>query len=968
MTNFSVEILYPWLFLLLLPALFLTLFPYFRLAKRYRKTRNRIVSMVLHMIIMTLCVTVLAGTTFEYDEPHNENEMIFLVDMSFSNEESDEAKKDFVISALQEGRGKYNTGIMLFGFDNLMVGEMTHDIDALEEAFIIAVDSMLDIPEDGVPTEGDVPDRTATNLQAALTAARGYITKPSTSKIVILSDGIETDGNSQAVIRDLYRDGIKVDAVYYSNKKAEEEVQLVEASVPDMNIKLGKEQTLKLSMQSSYQGPAKITVMDNGVEVGAPTDVVLNGTLQTEEVKHVFTESGLHEISFKIEGPEGTDIAFNNKYYTYVNIELFDQLLIIERTAGESEELQQLDLMQEFNITTVSLDSMASGDTEVLPQSIDELRMYDEVILVNISNQDLEDACLQLNMESSDAFIKMLDVYVRELGGGMFTVGGSKLDGGETVANTYNRADLYGTLYQKMLPVQAINYTPPVGVVIIIDCSGSMSSSDAATGKTFLEVAKDGALSCLEALTERDYCSVVALDDDYDEKIKMTSVTEKSKIVEVISNIESGGGTSYQPSIQRAGQTLKALSAVERRHVILVSDGQPSDPLWADAENQVGGYGGVIKNNFEKDGITFSMVNIGGGGKVADLSTAAQIGGGRYYDVWDGTTLQQMMREDISVPEIKDVILEPFIPEITDANKIVASTEEIKEELRAVRETLIDGVDVEFMPTLTGYYGTKIKSNAVEVLSAGFVPLYAQWRYGEGFVGSFMCDLNGTWSDELLSATGGKDAGLTFLGNAIKGVLPTESIRRKDITVDLKEDNYSNYMSVYTEMVAGDELTVTVTNTSPEATIPSWTQTYSATDDYSRINLEPIKESGTYEIVVSRKNSEGVEVGNPVVIYKSFSYSKEYNMFHDEEASKDNFFSLAEITTGSVIEGDEANAYMVYLDFGISTHKVIDPRLAFIITALVLFLLDIAVRKFKFKWIHELVRESKERKANRNIK
>jgi hypothetical protein len=36
------------------------------------------------------------------------------------------------------------------------------------------------------------------------------------------------------------------------------------------------------------------------------------------------------------------------------------------------------------------------------------------------------------------------------------------------------------------------------------------------------------------------------------------------------------------------------------------------------------------------------------------------------------------------------------------------------------------------------------------------------------------------------------------------------------------------------------------------------------------------------------------------------------------------------------------------------------------IIAIVLFLLDIAVRKFKFKWIHEMVRESREKKETAN--
>jgi hypothetical protein len=34
-----------------------------------------------------------------------------------------------------------------------------------------------------------------------------------------------------------------------------------------------------------------------------------------------------------------------------------------------------------------------------------------------------------------------------------------------------------------------------------------------------------------------------------------------------------------------------------------------------------------------------------------------------------------------------------------------------------------------------------------------------------------------------------------------------------------------------------------------------------------------------------------------------------------------------------------------------------------IITALALFLLDVAVRKFKFKWPHEIVRDIKAKKA-----
>ena len=44
-------------------------------------------------------------------------------------------------------------------------------------------------------------------------------------------------------------------------------------------------------------------------------------------------------------------------------------------------------------------------------------------------------------------------------------------------------------------------------------------------------------------------------------------------------------------------------------------------------------------------------------------------------------------------------------------------------------------------------------------------------------------------------------------------------------------------------------------------------------------------------------------------------------------------------------------------------HIVIDPSLLFGILMIVLFLLDITVRKFKWKWPHEIIRERKNNTA-----
>jgi hypothetical protein len=55
----------------------------------------------------------------------------------------------------------------------------------------------------------------------------------------------------------------------------------------------------------------------------------------------------------------------------------------------------------------------------------------------------------------------------------------------------------------------------------------------------------------------------------------------------------------------------------------------------------------------------------------------------------------------------------------------------------------------------------------------------------------------------------------------------------------------------------------------------------------------------------------------------------------------------------------------VFESFSKTLAKEFDPRVLFLILCIICVLLDIAVRKFKFKWIHELVREHKQRKADK---
>ena len=111
--------------LLLIPAVFFALFPYFRHSKKYRRTRNRVVSIVLHLCVMILCISLLAGISFRYEIPNTKNEVLLLVDSSFSSQEAQQKKDEFIRSAIDEKLDSVKMGFVTIGYNQLYAAEHT---------------------------------------------------------------------------------------------------------------------------------------------------------------------------------------------------------------------------------------------------------------------------------------------------------------------------------------------------------------------------------------------------------------------------------------------------------------------------------------------------------------------------------------------------------------------------------------------------------------------------------------------------------------------------------------------------------------------------------------------------------------------------------------------------------------------------------------------------------------------------
>lgn len=901
MSHFQITYNHPWLLLLIVPFLLLTLIPYFRLDKRYRFTRNKIISMTAHIIVSVIAVNLLAGLGFSYEIPNEENEVILLVDVSDSGVESRDKRDDFIRSVIDVCGEGCKIGIVKFGYGCDYSVELTAQKESVFQEYLLSKD----------------PNGSATALADALKYAASLFTNKQTSKIVVLSDGLETDGDALLSLHEIVSEGTIVDAVPFPEEQ-KTDVQIVSATIEEAEIVVGESFAIELLVNSSATENEEAVVLrlyDNGKLYGETIVNICNG-INEIPVSLAFSERGMHELTFEIVTdyellgePLADSIKSNNSYRTYVNLEEFENILIIERYENEGAALKEI-LASTKNVTDISVEE----DITSFPKTIEEMAAYEQIVLVNIAHADMP-----------TGFEALLNRYVYELGGGLFTVGGrNDYDSdGKLVPHAYNRQDIENSEFLKhMLPVNVVDYTPPIAVMLVIDTSLSMQGS----GK--LEAAIDGAEVCLDALHDRDFCGIVSFSSASSERLSVLPVSQRETIAESIKKVkdEPGMGTIFSDAIMKAGRALSVINNVERKHIILITDGEPGDSY--------DDYKRYIEDNVA-DGITMSLLTIGmdDAKKIAMMQKTATDGGGKFYNVNNVSSIASTMYKDLT---------EEAIPEIQYGKEFSLTVKD--------KSTILSGIDSNIIPTLSGYYGTVAKKGAAVPLMGEYVPIYATHKYGKGTVGSFMCDIGGEWSQSFVQNLVGE----ALILNIVESIFPFQDVRADQIKYELKSDNYSHWINIHSN-TQGQVIDVTVSPVSASLQ-HLWGEIKVDVAESNRRFTFSLTEAGLYEIMITVSDEDG-NLLSQIPIYQTFSYSEEYDTLSAE--GKDGSHLMAELTRiggGTEIE----DPVQVFGSFRKTLEKTFDPRLILIIAAIVLMLLDIAVRKFKFKWIHEIVRERKD--------
>ena len=850
MSNINLVFEHPLLLLLAIPAFAIILIPFLRLPARRRRTFRKIAPVVIHLVVVILLVLVIAGFTVVRDT--DEKAVLLLVDLSDSTQSVQdqlESRAQELLTLMDE---KTPAGVVIFGQSQLYTLELTHD----RTLSLTAVE----------PLEAD-----ATDIGAALEYASKLLPTDKAGHIILLSDGKQTDGNAVTTAQFLATKGIRIDAVYFDTTTLDTtEVQISSFTAPE-GAYVGDEMKFSGELLSNADMEVTLSLYADQELITSVTQQVVSGA-NLFELTCTAERAGNHTYRLVME-PEKDTVAQNNESYAFVKIVGQSTVLIIADTIGNAEVLSEV-LSAENTVTTVTARNA--------PDTIIELCDYDEIILSNVDYDNLP-----------YGYDALLDTYVSVFGRSLLVVGGT---------DTMMYGNMRGTGLADMLPVELTlkedSDGKSVAMMLVLDCSSSMSQQS-----TYLSVAKQGAIKCVEAMSANDYVGVISFNSDAELDSPLIEGTDENKasLSRIISALTTGRGTYYTEALELAHEELLKSDA-EIRHIMFLSDGQPNDS----------GYLEAVKDAAD-DGITVSTIGLGYSSEI--LETLATSGGGRYYYVSKATDLPNIMlseTEQVTVSSLKTGEFTPIVAQQSDLTASLGATA---------------------LPTIYGYLGTTLKETATAYITTEEDhPIFASWNYGLGTVACFTCDLSGDWSSQWLEDAAGTAVTLGMVSFTVDEIHHNSSmsavisIRGQTTDIAVTTADHTDDILTLTAVTGEEMVSYLLTQTEPGLYTVS-------------INTA---EAGVYELIVTQSTAD-----NAIVDYLetaiAVSYSNEYDVFAESgEAVLD---ALCATTGGKVFSSLQQLAQVKVSPIDI----IFNPRVLFAIIALCLMIADIAIRKLRWK-------------------
>lgn len=584
----------PWLLLLVIPALAIILIPFFRLPKRRRRSLKKIVPAVLHSVIALLLVLILSG--FAIAKSSRDEAVLILMDISDSTAAVRQEMQDYADSLLKTLRKRDSVGVITFAEDTVYT-------------------------PDGTASPASVGG-SVTDMDSALEFAAAQLPADKTGRIILLTDGLETDGDAAEMAHFLATQGIRVDAVYFGTASDAPEMEISRFTAPE-GAYAGRSVELTAEIRSRTPGQAKLTLFADGAPAGEQTVAVTAGTT-VATLPAVAGTAGVHTYRLEMT-PDQDTLPQNNTAYACLKVDEKPAVLIIADSTAHADPLVRL-LSQENTVTAVT-----PAD---VPKTITALCDYDEVIL---SNTELD--------ALPKGYGALLETYVSQYGRTLLLGGGTK---------SFMYGGISGTDLEPLLPVtfrlSERSDGNTVALMLVLDCSLSMAGQI-----SYLQV---GAINSVDAMTENDLIGLISFNRHatLDSAPVPGNDRNKENLKRTVSGFTTSQGTYYTEALELAyNELLRTDAAV--KHILFLSDGQPSDHTYDD-----------IIRTITNSGITVSTIGVTFSSET--LETMAQSSGGRYYYVRSISELPNIMLSETRLIAMEPLITGTFAPVIREQSDL----------------------------------------------------------------------------------------------------------------------------------------------------------------------------------------------------------------------------------------------------------------------------------------------------------
>jgi Ca-activated chloride channel homolog len=536
-----------------------------------------------------------------------------------------------------------------------------------------------------------------TDIAKVLSLAAAVVPEDKQGRIVLVSDGVETEGNVAGVLDDLKSRHVAVDVlpVQYDYPN---EVWLERLDLP-RQVKLGETYEASVLLSSLQAGSGRLVLRENGKKIAEQTVRYERGK-NRYSLPLYFREPGYYEYTATIEPPSGQDgWQQNNTAINFLYLKGEGKVLLITDPHGEPRDWQTLEKALKDAKRLVEVRPAFEFPREAM-----SLMPYDCIVFVNVPADSFDQVQMQALRDA-----------VYNQGIGFLMVGGK---------NSFGPGGYHRTPVEEALPVDMDvqqKKIMPKGALVIV-----LHTCEFPEGNVW---AKRIAKEAIRVLGAQDEAGVLIYGPGGGDQwvFPLTPASEYQRLVTLINQCTPSDMPSFQSIMQMGLGGLNASDAASK-HMIIISDGDPSPPT-PDLVNQF---------LAAKISVSTVVINPHGGADIPVMQSLAGVTGGRHYLVTDPAELPSIFIKEAKTLKRSMIQNGTFTPAV------------------AAFSPVLKGFNA--MPPLHAYVLTTAKARSMTVLKAPaqdeINPVLSIWRFGLGTSAAFTSDLSPNWGSDWVQWSG----------------------------------------------------------------------------------------------------------------------------------------------------------------------------------------------------------------------